>query len=145
MKANGFTLVELLIGLAVMALLASAVALTMRGGDSAVRAEAARFASRVAAARDEAILTATPMGIWVTPSGYGFERLDGGRWQNWDSRPLVQRDWAKGVVPALTGTGAQRIRFDPVGLPSEAATLTLEGGNRPLQVMVSATGEVAVK
>ena len=64
MRKNGFTLVELLVTLSVMALLASAVTLTM-GGGSKVGSEAARFASRVAATRDQAILGGTAMGIWV--------------------------------------------------------------------------------
>ena len=41
--------------------------------------DADRFAARVAAARDEAVVTAAPMGLWVSASGYGFQRRDGGR------------------------------------------------------------------
>ena len=145
MRKNGFTLVELLVTLSVMALLASAVTLTMGGGGSKVGSEAARFASRVAATRDQAILGGTAMGIWVSPSGYGFERFEAGGWQPWEARPLVQRDWAKGIVPSLGESSAQRIRFDPVGLPSEPSAVTLAGDDRSVRVTVDATGEVSVK
>ena len=145
MKVNGFTLVELLVGLAVMALLASAVALTVGGGEGKSRAEAARFASRVAATRNQAILTGTPTRVWVAPSGYGFERFRSGRWEAWQEGPLRDRDWPDGVVPVLSGTEARRLQFDPLGFPANAMAVTFSGGDKPIRVAVSATGEVAVQ
>ena len=61
MTRNDFTLVETMIVVAVMALLAGVAVLTFGPVGADPKDAATRFASRVAAARDQAILTGRPI------------------------------------------------------------------------------------
>jgi len=97
---HGFTLVELMVVLTVMALMAGAVVLTIGSRNGDVAETAGRFASRIAAARDEAIVGGHPVAVWITPSGYGFERYAAGRWQA----------YVQAVRGARLGPGAERER-----------------------------------
>ena len=56
-NVRGFTLVELMVVLALVGLAAAAVVLTMPPPDGGTRSEATRFAARVAALRDRAAVT----------------------------------------------------------------------------------------
>lgn len=147
MPRNGFTLVELMIALSVMALLASAVVMTVGGGGNQPAGEAARFASRLAAARDRAVLSGRPISAWISPSGYGFDQHQQGRWMPLDERPFEAENWAAGTAVAATGrSGSQsRLRFDSLGLPDQPMEVALVQGERRATVRVSASGEVAVR
>ena len=63
---SGFTLVELMVALALMALAATAVILTIRPGSGDAQAQAARFAARAAAIRDRAVIEQRSYGLWVS-------------------------------------------------------------------------------
>lgn len=143
MARNGFTLVELMVAIAVLALLTSAAVLTASLGDRQPREAANRLASRLAAARDEAVLTGRPMGVWVSASGYGFEQRRDGRWQAIDEKPFDGGDWGDGI--SLSGQNQQRLRFDALGLPDRPARLTLLNDGRSATIAVAAGGEVSVQ
>lgn len=143
MRENGFTLVELLVAITVMALLASAVVLTMPSSSGGADRAVSQFAARAAAARDQAILSGRPIGLWVTPSGYGFESLQGGAWQPLTQKPLQQTNWG-GEVQAAVGAGAGRVRFDPTGLPDRPLDVTVAEGGRSATVRITASGDVVV-
>lgn len=145
MRANGFTLVELLVALAVMGLLASAAVLAMPSGGGEARRSAVRFAGQLAATRDEAIVGSRPAGVWMTASGYGFERFAGGQWQPLESRPFESRDWGKGLSASLGGRPTGRVRFDTVGLPDSPVEVTIQSGDSQAVVSLSPGGEVAVR
>ena len=144
MQRNGFTLVELMVAISVMALLTSIVTLATGAGDHQPQEAAARFASRLAAARDHAVLSGQPISIWVSSSGYGFDRYAQGRWLPFAERPFEGEDWASGVKPS-NPEGRQRIRFDSLGLPDRSLELTLASDERTASVRVLANGEVAVR
>ena len=55
-RVRGFTLVELMVALAVIGLAGATVALTLPSGDDALARDAETFAARLAHARDEEIL-----------------------------------------------------------------------------------------
>lgn len=146
MRANGFTLVELMVVIAVLAVATGAVVLTVRGSDAGPRDSAARFAGRLAAARDEAIVASRPVRAWVTPSGYGFDQYRSGGWQPLDRGPLRREDWPPGT--ALSGRaqgGAVRLRFDSLGLPDAPAELRLSSNGRSATVRLAANGDVTVQ
>ena len=142
MREQGFTLVELLVVITVMALLATGVVMTLPASGAGARDAAGRFAARVAAARDTAVLTGRPTGLWVSPSGYGFEQLRGTGWQPVTSKPLAQENWGRGVQAGVEGQA--RVRFDTIGLPDRALEVRLAQGPRSTIVRIAANGDVDV-
>ena len=142
--ANGFTLVELMIVLAIMALAATAVVLTIPGEERTVRSEADRLTARLAAARDIAVIEGRSVAVNFAPSGYGFERRISGEWQPLPGRAFEQRNWPGDVrFAAGDGQGAARILFDRVGISPTPQAVVLTGGEAREIVRVSATGEVS--
>lgn len=142
--ANGFTLVELMVVLAIMALAATAVVLTMPGEERTVRSEADRLAARLAAARDVAVIEGRSVAVNFAPSGYGFERRMAGEWQPLPGRAFEQRNWPGDLrFAAGNGQGAARILFDRVGTSPTPQAVVLVGGDARETVRVSATGEIS--
>jgi general secretion pathway protein H len=139
---DGFTLVELMVVITVMALLTTGVVLSLPSGGGEAREAAGRFAARAAAARDAAVLTGRPTGVWVSPSGYGFEQLAGGEWRAVDRSPLSQADWGGDV--RTTVTSRSTVRFDSVGLPDRALDVGLSEDGRETRVRIATTGDVVV-
>ena len=142
--ANGFTLVELMVVLAIMALAATAVVLTIPGDERSVRSEADRLAARLAGARDIAVIEGGSVAVNFAPSGYGFERRIAGAWQPLPAPSFPQRNWPGDVrFSAGDGQGAARILFDRVGTSPTPQAVVLSGGDAREIVRVSATGEVS--
>ena len=139
----GFTLVELMIVLAVMGLLAGVAVWRWPSGGDDARAEAQILATRLAAARDQAIIEGRPIAIVVEPAGYRFEQRRGWQWQPLQDASLRERRLRSGVQ-AEGGARGIRIRFDSTGLPAAAATLRLRSGGHASQVELLADGEVRV-
>ena len=138
---NGFTLVELMVVLAIMALAATAVVLTLPGEERSVRSEADRLAARLAAARDVAVIEGRSVAVNFAPSGYGFERRIGGEWQPLPGRAFEQRNWPDDV--RFSAGDGRRILFDRVGISPTPQAVVLTGGDAREIVRVSATGEVS--
>lgn len=147
MPRNGFTLVELMVVIALMALMAGAVVVSAGAPGSGPSAEATRFASRVAAARDQAIVVGKPMSVWVAPSGYGFEIYQGGVWQSLSARPFTGGNWGGGTTIAFAGGAEprQRLRFDSLGLPDRPTSVGVQRDGRTAQVRIAANGDVTVE
>lgn len=141
---RGFTLVELMVVIAIMALAATAVVLTIPGEERTVRSEADRLAARLAAARDVAVIEGRSVSVNFAPSGYGFERRIDGAWQPLPGRAFAQRAWPDGVrVVAGSGQAAAHILFDRIGTSPNPQAIVLTGGDAHEIVRVSATGEVS--
>lgn len=141
---DGFTLVELMVVLAIMALAATAVMLTIPGEERTVRTEADRLAVRLAAARDIAVVEGRSVAVNFAPSGYGFERRVEGAWQPLPGRSFEQRNWPGDLrFAAGDGQATARIIFDRVGTSPTPQTVQLSGGDAREIVRISATGEVS--
>ena len=140
----GFTLIELMVVLSIIGFISAAVVLAMPDPRGRVVEDADRFAARVAAARDEAVVTARPMGVWVSASGYGFQRRDGGHWVPVEEKPFVTANWKSGTRALLGKDGRQQIGFDGTGLPTDAMTVTLAREAERVSVTVDMTGKVMV-
>ncbi|MDZ3832781.1 MAG: GspH/FimT family pseudopilin [Sphingopyxis sp.] len=140
---RGFTLVELMVVLAILALAATAVVLTIPGEERTLRGEADRLAARLAAARDVAVIEGRSVAVNFAPSGYGFERRVAGEWQPLPGRAFEQHNWP-GDVRFVAGDGqaAARILFDRVGTSPTPQAVVLAGGDTREIIHVSATGEV---
>lgn len=143
---RGFTLVEVLVVIVIIALLASVVAVRIApDARQSLREEAARLAAVLAHARDEAIATGVPLAWQGAGSGYRFVRRAADRtWQPLDRDVALRaRDLAPGVNVAAIETAARAdgpapvIVLAPTGL-SEPFRITLALG--PHRVRVSSDG-----
>ena len=154
MRRDGFTLVEMMIVMLVMALLATTVVLSMGRSGGSISADASRLASRIAAARETAIVSARPVGVWIGRSGYGFDIRSGGSWSPVIQKPFETVDWPPGTAVAATGMAGQlsalsggraRLVFDNLGLPDAPMRLDLTRDGRSAQIAVMANGDVTVQ
>lgn len=142
--ARGFTLVELMAVLAVLALAGAAVLLTLPGDRDALATSADAFAAKLAHARDEAVLGMRTVEVTATAQGYGFTRRRFDGWQPISERPFGNVAWDEGTQPRLPpGTRQVGFRFDPTGA-SEPRTLVLAREGRTARIAVDGAGAVTV-
>jgi general secretion pathway protein H len=140
--AHGFTLVELMVVITIIGLASAVAVLAMPDPRGRLMDEAARFATRVRAAHDSAIIDAHPVSLWVTPSGYGFDQWRGGRWTPIAEKPLRVERWNNGT--AAIGVVRDRITFDSTGLADRAMTVSLRREGTSANVAIAADGAVRV-
>lgn len=142
---GGFTLVELMVVLAVVGLLGAAVLLTGPTPDAALRRDADTLATRLAQARQEAILSTRALRVQADDAGYRFLSARGGGWQPLSGRPFDPAAWTPGVAPVQDGADDAPVwfTFEPIGT-AEPAALVLGDGRGVLQVQVDADGSVRV-
>jgi general secretion pathway protein H len=141
---RGFTLLELMVVLTIIGFISAAVVLAIPDPRGRVVEDADRFAARLAAARDEAVVTARPMGLWVSASGYGFQRRDGDAWTPMSEKPFADTDWKSGTRALVGKDGRQQIAFDGTGLPTDPLTVTLAREGERVSVSVDMAGKVMV-
>jgi general secretion pathway protein H len=125
--------------------LASAVAL-LAVPDSRGRLidEAERFAARARAARDQAIVGAAPVSVWVTGGGYGFDARVNGAWVPVADKPLRVERWREGTRAAMPTAGRERVTFDPTGAADRPLDLGLSRDGARAGVLVAADGSIRV-
>lgn len=120
----GFTLVEVMATLAIVALVASSVLLMSPGADSRLRSALESMATRIDLASDQSILMNRQLALVATGEGYHFERLDEDGWQRLETVPsLGFRPWPASGAPEIEGEGGEGdvttshrlARFDPLG------------------------------
>lgn len=133
-RDSGFTLVELMVVLAIIGFAAGAVLLAMPESGGSLASEAETFAARAKAARDGAILEARPAALRIGPGGYALSRRIDGEW-----RGEASHRWAEGTEAELSGGANGTIRFDATGL-AEPAYLILRRGERRIAVQIGGGG-----
>ncbi|MBB4631924.1 GspH/FimT family pseudopilin [Sphingosinicella soli] len=142
-RSRGFTLVEMMVVLAIVGLMAAVVAVNVPSSESTLARESDRLAARLLAARDHAILANRGTSAILDARGYRFVERQGKTWKPLADAPLADAAWRGGTVPLLPENGEIRIGFDSVGM-SEAQTLTLMNDDRRAVVRVLGSGEVRV-
>ena len=140
---HGFTLVELMVTITIIALMSAAVLWALPDPRGKVRDDALRFAARVRGARDQAVVSAQPMSVWVTTGGYGFDQRVAGRWVPLADKPFRVERWTEGARAALDDTtGRVRVTYDPTGLPDRPADVRLALSGRAMLIRLGADGSV---
>jgi general secretion pathway protein H len=133
---HGFTLIELMTVLAILGLASAAVLFAVPSGDASVREDAERFAARVSAARDLAIVNSRPLRLTVTGAGYAFAVRHEGKWLRVPEKVMQETSWAAG-----TQVGGQGVlMFDVTGGTSAPLLVKLVKGDDGATVSVDASG-----
>ncbi|MFA6122771.1 GspH/FimT family pseudopilin [Sphingomonas sp.] len=144
-RERGFTLIELMIVIAIIGLASAVVVLALPDPRGRLTDEAARFAARTRAAHDLAVVGTRPISVWVSEGGYGFdERLDGA-WVAMAEKPLRVTRWSSGTRAVPSGaTPRDRILFDSTGIADRPLDVTLTRARESVVVHVGADGSVRI-
>lgn len=141
-EKHGFTLVELLMTMAILGLAATAVVIAAPDPRPSLGEEADRFAARLIKAREESLLTNRPVAMEATAEGYGVSRFEGQDWVPLSEGPFQPGVWDEATLIDTSDEGV-RIVFDPTGV-AEPATVTLTRERTRVTIAVDAAGEVRV-
>jgi type II secretion system protein H len=141
---NGFTLIELMVVVTIIARASAVVVFAIPDPRGRVIDEAERFAARTLAARDDAIVQSRDVRILITATGYGVERRRRGQWQAVTEKPFRAAAWQPGTGVAIGTSGQQAITFDATGAPSSPAVVTLIRDTARATVSVSGNGDIRV-
>jgi general secretion pathway protein H len=138
----GFTLVELMVVLAVLGLMAAVVVVAIPDGRMTIAAEGERFAARLKRAQEEAVLVNRPVEVALTDDGYAFRVRKAGGWQPLDDGPFEAEAWLPGTE-VTSDQDVRRVSFDPTGL-ANPAHFTLRRAGKEVEVLVDQAGNVRV-
>ena len=155
-KDHGFTLVEILVVVFIIALMTSVVVVSLPDGKSSAATGADDLQRELQRAGREAIVSGHPIALSVSGSTYRFERYQRGDWLPVSSpisaapnarEPIVlevlrEDDASKAASNDASETVFERkLVFSPVG-DVTPATLILSGNRERVGLYVSADGSV---
>ncbi|MBA3896908.1 MAG: prepilin-type N-terminal cleavage/methylation domain-containing protein [Sphingomonadaceae bacterium] len=140
---RGFTLVELMVVIAIIGLASAAVVLAIPNSQGEVRREAESLAARTLAARDDAILESRDMAVTIDATGYAVERRRRGAWSPATDRAFAPVRWNAGTT-AMFGDRPLRAVFDTTGAAAEPMIVVLTNGGARASVTISGDGAIRV-
>jgi len=136
---EGFSLIEMLVALTVMALVTGLVMFTGPAAGGSLGAETDRFIASLSSARDLALIESRIVTVEISEAGYEtrvrsrlMAATPAAPLENWSEGTTVAT--ADGRLPAL-------LTFDPVGL-TEPALFTLYRDGAMVRVSVDVAGEI---
>ena len=139
---EGFTLVELLMTIAVMGLACGVVVIAASQQRPSIAPEAERLAARLSEARDEAILANRPVAVIIDARGYRFQSFAHGRWTSLSDGAFQPREWAP-ETELEPFREEIRATFDPTGAADPIA-LVLRRRETMRTVSVDGAGQVSL-
>lgn len=143
-RPAGFSLVELLVVVAMIGLLGSAVLLTLPPTAPRAGEQGERLAAHLARAREEAVLGNRAVAVRVERDGYRFLKRQGGGWQALDAPPFHPRRFADGITASFRGNAdVARFEFDATGGASATDVLLGDDAGK-VRLVLDAAGEVAL-
>ena len=127
-RSRGFTLLELMVVITIMALATAGVAMSMRDSThTALEREAQRLGALLESARAQSRMSASPIRWRTTETGFVFEGAAEGslptKWLN----PDVQTDSKPVVLGPEPIIGPQSIQLRSVSNPAQRLTLATDG------------------
>ncbi len=138
----GFTLVEMVVVLAIVGIAAGAILLTAPDSRRTLTQEAERFAANLVRAKEEAVLTNRTIDVSITSEGYTFGATSRGVRRPLDERPFGTVEWSEDTTAVLSDSDQRsRIAFDSTGLATPAA-VDLYRSDGHVRVMVDIAGSV---
>ena len=138
---RGFTMVELMVVIVIIGLLSGAVMLTMADPRGRISGDIDRFAGRVRAARDSAIVSGGAVALWVSSGAYGFERRSQGQWESITDGPLASQNWSGDTRAQIQGTQV-RVVFDSVGRADQPLSFALLRDGNEVRLRMDLDGKV---
>ncbi len=139
-QEGGFTLVELMVVLTILALSTAVVLLVIPDQSKSLPDTAEKLAARIALVRDEAVISARPMAVAVDEGGYRFEERRGGDWLVLQDKAMKAGQWPE----AIRSGGSERIIFDSTGATDRDARIELQRDAERVNIEISANGNVHV-
>jgi general secretion pathway protein H len=126
----GFTLIEMLAVLTILALATSVVMLAVPSGRPSPLHEAEQAAARFALARDEAVARARPISLQFNQGGYAIGQETARQWT-----------WSPGLSVL---SSAPQIVFDATGFSEQEVTVTLREGSQAATIRINSDGAIRV-
>lgn len=136
-RSSGFTLLELLVVLAIMAVATAGVSLSLRSGSAtALEREAQRLAVLLESGRAQSRMTGNPVRWRPTATGFSFEGLTDpatlpSSWLSPDVQAAAAASVLLGPEPVI---GPQQIRLVSIAEPARSLTIATDGV-RPFSVL----------
>ena len=141
-RTRGFTLIEVLVTVVIIAVLASVLVLSVSAGDEEqwLRREAERLQARIAYACERAELTGRELGLHLRRNGYAFSSAVGDEWRFIDDDDALRAATLPKAITLAAGDDALEESFG-----DQPVFLCLSSGEAtPLQIELAA-GERATR
>lgn len=114
-RQHGFTMIEVMLVIALMAIVAVAVVVNIRppGPERELETEAKRFAALMEMAMEHAVFTSQQLGVALDEQGYRFLRLDDTKWVEIAHDPILKpRKWPEWIKTRLELEGLPWLEED---------------------------------